>query len=241
MELRPNFASIVRDLDEFSFTDEKWMKSRTRNFDKPLNIYEMHLGSWKRKDADKQDDPDRKVEEGWYQYDEIAEDLIAYLKENHYTHVEFMPLSEHPFDGSWGYQNTGFFAPTARYGTAQQLQKLVNSLHRAGLGAIIDFVPAHFAMDHYALRHYDGSDLYEYPASDVSDSEWGSCNFLFSRREVACFFQPELPKEDEFRTASAASHSDADRRGLHILPGLYEACGSGRARFRLQVGSGLDE
>ena len=94
MELRPNFASIVRDLDEFSFTDEKWMKSRTRNFDKPLNIYEMHLGSWKRKDADKQDDPDRKVEEGWYQYDEIAEDLIAYLKENHYTHVEFMPLSE---------------------------------------------------------------------------------------------------------------------------------------------------
>ena len=189
MELRPNFASIVRDLDEFSFTDEKWMKSRTRNFDKPLNIYEMHLGSWKRKDADKQDDPDRKVEEGWYQYDEIAEDLIAYLKENHYTHVEFMPLSEHPFDGSWGYQNTGFFAPTARYGTAQQLQKLVNSLHRAGLGAIIDFVPAHFAMDHYALRHYDGSDLYEYPASDVSDSEWGSCNFLFSRREVACFMQ----------------------------------------------------
>ena len=100
-----------------------------------------------------------------------------------------MPLSEHPFDGSWGYQNTGFFAPTARYGTAQQLQKLVNSLHRAGLGAIIDFVPAHFAMDHYALRHYDGSDLYEYPASDVSDSEWGSCNFLFSRREVACFMQ----------------------------------------------------
>ena len=189
MELRPNFASIVRDLDEFSFTDEKWMKSRTRNFDKPLNIYELHLGSWKRKDADRQDDPDRKVEEGWYQYDEIAEDLIAYLKENHYTHVEFMPLSEHPFDGSWGYQNTGFFAPTARYGTAQQLQKLVNSLHRAGLGAIIDFVPAHFAMDYFALRHYDGSELYEYPASDVSDSEWGSCNFLFSRREVACFMQ----------------------------------------------------
>ena len=189
MELRPAFASIVRDLDEFQFTDAKWMKNRSRNFDKPMNIYELHLGSWKRKDADRQDDPDRKVEEGWYQYDEIAEELIQYVKDNHYTHVEFMPLSEHPFDGSWGYQNTGFFAPTARYGTASQLQKLINELHKAGIGAIIDFVPAHFANDYYALRHYDGSDLYEYPASDVSDSEWGSCNFLFSRREVACFMQ----------------------------------------------------
>ena len=189
MELRPNFASIVRDLSEFRFTDEEWMKDRTRCFDKPLNIYELHLGSWKRKDADRQDDPDRKVEEGWYQYDEIAEELIAYIKANHYTHVEFMPLSEHPFDGSWGYQNTGFFAPTSRYGTARQLQKLINELHLAGIGAIIDFVPAHFANDYYALKHYDGSDLYEYPSSDVSDSEWGSCNFLFSRREVACFMQ----------------------------------------------------
>ena len=189
MELRPNFASIIRDLDEFEFTDAKWMKNRTRNFDKPLNIYEIHLGSWKRKDADRQDDPDRKVEEGWYEYDEIADELIEYVKENHYTHVEFMPLSEHPFDGSWGYQSTGFFAPTSRYGTAGQLQKLINSLHMAGIGAIIDIVPAHFAMDYYALRHYDGSELYEYPASDVSDSEWGSCNFLFSRREVACFMQ----------------------------------------------------
>ena len=189
MELRPGFASIIRDLSEFEFTDSKWMKNRTRNFDKPLNIYELHLGSWKRKDADRQDDPDRKIEEGWYQYDEIAEDLIQYVKDNHYTHVEFMPLSEHPFDGSWGYQNTGFFAPTSRYGTAGQLQKLINELHRAGIGAIIDFVPAHFANDYYALKHYDGSELYEYPASDVSDSEWGTCNFLYSRREVACFMQ----------------------------------------------------
>ncbi len=189
MELRPNFASIVRNIDAYQFTDQKWMESRTRCYDKPLNIYELHLGSWKRKDADLQDDSYRRVEKGWYRYDEIAEDLIAYLKKNHYTHVEFMPLSEHPFDGSWGYQVTGFFAPTARYGTVEQLQKLVDSLHNAGIGAIIDFVPAHFAMDHYALRYYDGSDLYEYPSSDVSDSEWGSCNFLYSRKEVACFMQ----------------------------------------------------
>lgn len=191
MELRPAFASIVRDLHVYRFHDAKWMKKRSRNLDRPLNIYEMHLGSWKRKDADTQDLPkeQRQVEKGWYQYDEIADDLVAYLKENHYTHVEFMPLAEHPFDGSWGYQITGFYAPTARYGTAEQLQKLVDTLHQNGIGAILDFVPAHFANDYYALRRYDGTELYEYPSSDVSDSEWGSCNFIFSRREVACFVQ----------------------------------------------------
>ncbi len=189
MELRPAFASIICDLNSYLFDDEEWMQARTLCYDKPLNIYELHLGSWKRKDTEAVDDPDRKVEDGWYQYDEIADDLIAYVKENHYTHVEFMPLSEHPFDGSWGYQNTGFFSPTSRYGTAQQLKALIDKLHRAGIGAIIDFVPAHFAMDYYGLRKYDGTDLYEYPASDVSDSEWGTCNFIFARREVASFMQ----------------------------------------------------
>ncbi len=191
MELRPNFASIIRDLDAYAFRDTQWMERRSRNFDRPLNIYELHLGSWRRKDADTQDLPigQREVEKGWYHYNEIADELIAYLKENHYTHVEFMPLAEHPFDGSWGYQITGFFAPTSRYGTAEELQELIDRLHQNGIGAIIDFVPAHFAVDWYALRRYDGTELYEYPASDVSDSEWGSCNFIFSRREVACFMQ----------------------------------------------------
>jgi 1,4-alpha-glucan branching enzyme len=191
MELRPNFASIIRDLDAYAFRDTQWMERRSRIFDRPLNIYELHLGSWRRKDADTQDLPigQREVEKGWYHYNEIADELIAYLKENHYTHVEFMPLAEHPFDGSWGYQITGFFAPTSRYGTAEELQELIDRLHQNGIGAIIDFVPAHFAMDWYALRRYDGTELYEYPASDVSDSEWGSCNFIFSRREVACFMQ----------------------------------------------------
>ncbi len=180
MELRPGFASIVRDLDAYQFSDEEWMKERTRNFDRPLNIYELHLGSWKRNP----DDPN-----GWYEYTEIADDLIAYVKKYHYTHVEIMPLSEHPFDGSWGYQNTGFFAPTSRYGTAAQLKELVDRLHRAGIGAIIDFVPAHFATDYYALKEYDGTQLYEYPESDVTASEWGSYNFIFARREVASFMQ----------------------------------------------------
>ena len=180
MELRPGFASIVRDLDAYSFTDDEWMKKRTRCYDAPLNIYELHLGSFRRNEKDPN---------GWYTYEEIADELIDYVKANGYTHVEFLPLSEHPFDGSWGYQSTGFFSPTSRYGRAEQLQKLIDRLHNAGIGAIIDFVPAHFALDYYALRQYDGSELYEYPASDVSDSEWGSCNFIFARREVACFMQ----------------------------------------------------
>ena len=177
MELRPGACSIIRDLGEYKFTDEKWMKKRTKCFDKPLNIYELHMGSWKMKDGT------------WYRYNEIADDLIAYLKEYGYNYVEFLPLSEHPFDGSWGYQNTGFFAPTSRYGTATELMELINRLHNAGIGAIMDFVPVHFAVDAYGLKEYDGTALYEYPHKDVGESEWGSYNFIHSRREVACFLQ----------------------------------------------------
>ncbi|MDY3036108.1 MAG: 1,4-alpha-glucan branching protein GlgB [Absicoccus sp.] len=180
MELRPNYASIIRDIDALSFTDASWMNQRSRNFDQPMNIYEMHLGSWKTNDQD---------ENGWFCYDAIANDLIAYCIENHFTHVEFMPLSEYPFDGSWGYQTTGYFSPTSRYGSAKQLQTLVNALHNAGIGAIIDFVPAHFATDPYGLKLYDGSQLYEYPTSDVGESEWGTCNFIYSRYEVRSFLQ----------------------------------------------------
>ena len=177
MELRPGACSIIRDLSEYTFHDEKWMKRRTRAYDKPLNIYELHLGSWKMKDNQ------------WYTYNEIADELIAYLKEYGYNYVEFMPLSEHPFDGSWGYQNTGFFAPTSRYGTAAQLMELIDKLHNAGIGAIMDFVPVHFAVDAYGLKEYDGTALYEYAHKDVGESEWGSYNFNHSRREVACFLQ----------------------------------------------------
>lgn len=177
MELRPGACSIIRDLSEYQFTDKNWMKKRTRGYEKPLNIYELHLGSWKRKDGE------------WFIYNEIAEDLIAYLKEYGYNYVEFMPLPEHPFDGSWGYQNTGFYAPTSRYGTASQLMELIDKLHNAGIGAIMDFVPVHFAVDAYGLKEYDGTALYEYPHKDVGESEWGSYNFNHSRREVACFLQ----------------------------------------------------
>lgn len=180
MELRPAWASVVRNLNEYRFTDEKWISARDKNYNKPLNIYEMHLGSWKTNEDN---------ENGWYTYDKIAELLIPYLKEHNYTHVEFMPLSEHPADCSWGYQNTGFYAPTSRYGTAAQLMELIDKLHNAGIGAIMDFVPVHFALDGYALKNYDGTPLFEYPESDVSISEWGTCNFLFNKPATAVFMQ----------------------------------------------------
>lgn len=180
MELRPDSASIIRDLSEYTFTDGKWMKERTKNYTEPMNIYEMHFGSWRQNAED---------ENGWSKYHELADELIDYVKAHNYTHIEFLPLSEHPADVSWGYQNTGFFSPTSRYGTARDLMELVDKCHNAGLGVIMDFVPVHFAIDDYALALYDGTELYEYPPSDVSGSEWGTHNFIFSRREVACFLQ----------------------------------------------------
>lgn len=180
MELRPGCCSVITELDEYTFTDAEWMKNRTASPGAPLNIYEMHLGSWRRS-------PDN--ENGWYRYDEIADLLIPYLQKNGFTHVEFLPLSEHPFDGSWGYQNTGFFAPTARYGTPAQLKALIDRLHQSGIGAIMDFVPVHFAVDSYGLARYDSTPLYEYPHVAVGESEWGSYNFIHSRREVRCFLQ----------------------------------------------------
>lgn len=180
MELRPNSASYIVDLDEYQFTDDKWMKTRTKCYDKPMNIYEVHMGSWKRNKDDAN---------GWYRYNEIAEELVEYVKENGYTHIEIMPLSEHPVDGSWGYQNTGFYSPTSRYGTAKELKELINYCHRNGIGVFIDFVPVHFAIDSYALANFDGTALYEYPHSDVGNSEWGTYNFIHSRGDVCSFLQ----------------------------------------------------
>lgn len=180
MELRPAFASIITDLMEYRFTDYKWMQKRSKNYNEPMNIYEVHLGSWAA-------NPDN--ENGWFTYSEIADRLIDYVRSHGYTHIEFMPLSEHPADCSWGYQNTGFFAPTSRYGTPAQLMELVDKCHNNGIGVIMDFVPVHFAIDSYALAKYDGTCLYEYPNSAVTISEWGTCNFIHSRREVCCFLQ----------------------------------------------------
>lgn len=180
MELRPHNASIVRALDTYVFQDKEWMNQRTDCREQALNIYEIHAGSWKKNEED---------ENGWYTYTELADLLIPYLKEYGYNYIEVMPLGEHPSDESWGYQSTGFFAPTSRYGTADQLKEMVDKLHQAGIGVILDFVPVHFAVDGYALANYDGTPLYEYPHQDVGRSEWGSCNFIHSRGEVRSFLQ----------------------------------------------------
>lgn len=180
MELRPNSASYIRDLSSYAFQDDAWMRNRTDCKERPLNIYEIHFGSFK-KPSDKADD--------WYTYTEMADILIPYLKEYGYNYVEIMPLSEHPCDESWGYQNTGFFSPTSRYGTVEDLMKFVDTCHQNDIGVILDFVPVHFAVDGYALANYDGTALYEYPHQDVGVSEWGSCNFMHSRGEVRSFLQ----------------------------------------------------
>ena len=178
MELRPNTASIIRDLKEYTFNDSEWMKERSDCKDKPLNIYEVHLGSWK-----------KKHDNTWYTYKELEELLIPYVKEYGYNYIEIMPLSEHPCDESWGYQNTGFFSPTSRYGTATELMYFIDKCHENNIGVIMDFVPVHFAVDEFALANYDGTSLYEYHYEDIAMSQWGSKNFIHSRGEVRSFLQ----------------------------------------------------
>ena len=180
MELRPAHKSILWDMDSYHFNDSQWMKKRTDMKNKPLNIYEMHAGSFK-KPEDRND--------AWYNYEELGDVLIPYLKDSGYNYVEFLPICEHPCDESWGYQTTGYFSPTSRFGTPTQLKKLIDRLHQNEIGVILDFVPVHFAIDSYGLARFDGSALYEYPNNDVGRSEWGSCNFMHSRGEVRSFLQ----------------------------------------------------
>lgn len=182
MELRPNSASYIVDLEEYKFSDDEWMNKRDKCYNKPLNIYEIHMGSWMKKN-------DETYNNGWYRYNEIDDRLINYIKENGFTHIEIMPLCEHPVDCSWGYQNTGFFSPTSRYGTNKELKELIDKCHKANVGVILDFVPIHFAVDDYGLAKFDGTELYEYPHKDVGASEWGTCNFIHSRGEVCSFLQ----------------------------------------------------
>lgn len=175
MERRPGSCSIIYSLDGYDFEDQEWMKNRTRNFDKPMSIYEVHLGSWK-----------GKIGNYSPRYEDIAEPLIKYVKSMGYTHVEFMPLFSYPFDGSWGYQATGFFAADSRYGTPKGLMQLIDLLHQAGIGVILDIVPVHFATDAYGLERFDGSCVYEY-SNDLEYSQWGSKNFDLGKDPVRSF------------------------------------------------------
>lgn len=174
-ELRPQNASIISSLKFDKWEDKEWIEKRNKGFDSPINIYEMHVGSWKKEGED------------FVHYNEIQDELIEHCKKHHFTHVEVMPLSEYPFDGSWGYQSTGYFSSTSRYGTNIELMHFVNALHKAGIGIIMDFVPVHFVRDDFALRLFDGTPLYEYPNERDANSQWDTLNFDLWKEEVRSF------------------------------------------------------
>ncbi len=179
-ELRPGTASIVRSL-KYDWNDADWMEDRKKvdPASVPMSIYEVHLGSWKRKDE---------TDNGFYNYRELAPMLAKYVKKQGYTHIELMPIMEHPFDGSWGYQVTGYFAPTSRYGTPQDFMYFVDYMHKEGIGVILDWVPAHFPRDAFALASFDGTCLYEHPDKRLGEHpDWGTLIFNFGRPEVSNF------------------------------------------------------
>ena len=181
-ELRPGTASVVYDISKIKFTDSKWMEERAKKnvFCEPMAIYECHMGSWMKH-------PDG-TEDGFYTYREFADRIAEYLKEMKYTHVELMGIAEHPFDGSWGYQVTGYYAPTSRYGTPEDFAYLVNKLHSIGVGVILDWVPAHFPRDAFGLAEFDGAPLYEHPDKRLGEHpDWGTKIFNYSKNEVRNF------------------------------------------------------
>lgn len=180
-EVRPNTASVVWDMEDFPFNDGEWMARRNKNYNRPLSIYEMHAGSWKFKDPSAEDTA------RLYNYEELAQQLIPYLRQMGYTHVELLPLCEHPFDGSWGYQVTGYFSATSRFGDPRKLMQFVNLCHQNDIGVIFDFVPVHFVSNDYALVEFDGAPVYEQSGQQGRYSEWGTVLFDYTKPWVRSF------------------------------------------------------
>ena len=177
-ELRPNTASIVKEDIKFKWNDRKWINKRKRNniYKSPINIYEVHLGSWKMCDDE------------FLSYKELAKRLTEYVLEVGYTHVELMPIMEHPLDKSWGYQSTGYYSVTSRYGNAEDLKELINELHKNDIGVILDWVPGHFCKDSHGLYMFDGSPTYEYEEGWKAENKgWGTSNFDLGKPEVRSF------------------------------------------------------
>ena len=182
---RPETASIVTDISKFKWTDTAWMEKRAELgkdgvYSSPIAIYEVHPGSWMRHPGQE--------DEGFYSYRELAKSLIDYVKKMGYTHIELMGISEYPYDGSWGYQVTGYYAPTSRYGTPEDFAYLVNQCHKNKIGVILDWVPAHFPKDAHGLAEFDGTRLYEYPDPRKGEHpDWGTKIFNYEKNEVKNF------------------------------------------------------
>lgn len=222
-EVRPKSASVVWEIDEYEWNDHKWLEERGKlhRHDKPLSIYEVHLGSWKKVPEE---------ENRFLTYRELAEELPRYVADLGFTHVEFLPISEHPFDLSWGYQSLGYFAPTSRFGTPQDFMYLVDKLHQAGIGVLLDWVPAHFPKDGHGLGHFDGTNLYEHADKRKGEHpDWGTYIFNYGRREVSNFlysnalFWLEKYHIDGFRIDAVASmiYLDYSRKEGEWIPNYY--------------------
>lgn len=225
-ELRPNNASVVADISDFKWHDSRWMKKREKFDDKknPMFVYEVHPGSWKKHEQTEED------EDGFYNYREIAHELAAYVKDMGYTHVELMGIAEHPFDGSWGYQVTNYFAPTSRHGAPEDFQYFMDYMHEHNIGVILDWVPAHFPRDAFGLAEFDGTCLYEYADPRKGEHpDWGTKVFDYGKTEVQNFlicnalFWLEHYHVDGLRVDAVASmlYLDYGREDGQWVPNIY--------------------
>ena len=220
-EMRPKTASVIWDVTQFGWHDEEWMRTRAerQGLAAPVSIYEVHLGSWKRKDNN-----------DFLSYRELADDLVEYLGDTGFTHIELMPVNEHPFDGSWGYQPVGFFAPTSRHGTPDDFAYFVDTLHRNGFGVLVDWVPGHFPRDTHGLGFFDGTHLYEHEDPRLGEhQDWGTKIFNYGRAEVKNFllgnalFWLERYHIDGLRVDAVASmlYLDYSRKPGEWVPNVF--------------------
>ena len=220
-ELPPKSASIVVDLDSYTWNDQAWMEQRATSkiLERPMSVYEVHAGSWVRGENNR-----------YLSYGELADKLVPYVKKMGFTHIELMPIAEHPYAPSWGYQVTGYFAPTSRFGSPEDFMYFVDKCHQEGIGVIVDWVPAHFPKDAHGLAFFDGTSLYEHEDARLGEHrDWGTLIFNFGRNEVRSFlisnamFWLKKYHIDGLRVDAVASmlYLDYSRKAGEWIPNIH--------------------